>query len=584
LRNHTTTLASASLFFGLLAVTAQAQRSGPHFDPVNRAVIQPPSDVKSQASARTQASQAGSISVTGLPTAPITDGVSIDFDGGNPGSPVDDFYADLGVHFSNAAWREPLSATQAGTPSSGVSLVTVTDDGFNPPFSPTEATPIVASFSRAVNTVSILAVDVGSAGARLRAFDGIIGGNLVGEDTYVTTGPGVGEFDTLTVTGVGIRRIELFQPFPNTEDGLIFDNMTFGDVVVIDFETTDDFETALANGEAIVAAGAFDSLVSITGQSASGDTAAIFDSTPGGPNQGSQDPDLLVGLGNVLILQDGPLQSVPGVYDFPNDHADGGDIDISFPGLGAGPVSVDLIDLCPGDNQTTTVTLTDGESRTLVYEIPSGWTEDVSVEGPLGYRTLDLTTLDAQPGFMSTATASMATGFDAESVVSMRVSFQGSGAMDNLAFRPNASALTVETFESFREDTVLSTQIPGLSISADDGTPTVVDADNPVIPGESLGLAHLPYFNEPDILQINFEPSTSTAGAFIDFGNVGSGIRITAYSGPNATGDVLGTSQTQTESFIGVTAPGIRSVRFENVGGATYLIDNLTYRIETITP
>ena len=50
--------------------------------------------------------------------------------------------------------------------------------------------------------------------------------------------------------------------------------------------------------------------------------AAIFLSTPGGPNDGGPDPDLLVDLGNVLILQseDAPGQNaVPGVFDVPNE-------------------------------------------------------------------------------------------------------------------------------------------------------------------------------------------------------------------------------------------------------------------------
>lgn len=513
------------------------------------------------------------------PAEPAVRGTSIDFNDGFAGDPIDDFYASLGISFSNAAWNGPIGS-QNGTPSSGVHLVDVTDDGFNPPYSPSETTPIVATFSRAMNTVSVLAIDVGYAGASLRAYDGVGGGNVVAEDSFIGRGIGVGVFDTLTVTGVGIRRIEIFQPLSQSGDGVLFDNITFSDVVVLDFETEDDFETTLANGQGVTAPGEFGEFVSIAGLSASGETAAIFDSTPAGPNAGSQDPDLLVDLGNVLILQGDPAQTVPGTYDSPNDDAAGGDIEIDFLGMGANPLSVDLIDICPSANQTTTVTLTDGNGATLVYLVPSGWTEDVAVDGPLGYRTLDLTTLEDQPGFLATATASAAPGFDGNDVESMRVSFEGSGAMDNLAFRPAPNALTVETFESFAVETVLTTQIPGLIISADDGMPTIKQASLPVVPGEPHGLAHIPYFSKPDRLQIDFEPSSSTAGAIVDFGGIGSGVRMTAYSGPNGTGITLGTVITQSEGFIGIDAPGIRSVRFETLPGATYLIDNLTYKLE----
>ena len=55
------------------------------------------------------------------------------------------------------------------------------------------------------------------------------------------------------------------------------------------------------------------------------------------------------------------------------------------------------------------------------------------------------------------------------------------------------------------------------------------------------------------------------------------GVQLTAYDGPDGTGNVLGTASTTTESFIAVRAPNIRSAIFESLGGATYLIDNLTY-------
>ena len=74
--------------------------------------------------------------------------------------------------------------------------------------------------------------------------------------------------------------------------------------------------------------------------------AAIFDSSPVGPNSGSLDQDLLVDLGNILILQDDkfPTQTLPGTFDTPNDEEDGGTIIFDF----VNPLrllSIDLIDI-----------------------------------------------------------------------------------------------------------------------------------------------------------------------------------------------------------------------------------------------
>ncbi len=139
----------------------------------------------------------------------------------------------------------------------------------------------------------------------------------------------------------------------------------------------------------------------------------------------------------------------------------------------------------------------------------------------------------------------------------------------------------VETFEGFSDGQPLTTEIAGLVISAPSapsGTPTVVLASEPEVPGEPMGLAHLPYFDPPDYLVIDFSPSTSTAGAVIDLGFIGNGVKITAYDDWGATGAVLGSATTTIDGgYISVTQPGIKSVRFETIGLVTYLIDNLTY-------
>ena len=220
-------------------------------------------------------------------------------------------------------------------------------------------------------------------------------------------------------------------------DDFTIDFGLFADVVRIDFETEDDFQTLLFNGQDVTSADEFGIMVAIDGVANSGAEAAIFDSDPSGPNASSSDPDLLVGTGNVLILQENLLQSTPGFYDRPDDDANGGRVDVVFEGSGASVRSLDLIDVDPSPNQDVRVGLTDLNGRLRDYFVPSGWTEDVSVHGAPGYRTLDLTTTALQPGFQANATAQSDPLFDPNCVTRLRVEFFGSGALDNLVFAPN---------------------------------------------------------------------------------------------------------------------------------------------------
>ncbi len=78
--------------------------------------------------------------------------------------------------------------------------------------------------------------------------------------------------------------------------------------ITIDFETEDDFSTSLVNGQIVdpafdAADLEFGNLIKITATQGAGGHigATIFDSTPG---VNSDDPDLQVDLGNILILQD----------------------------------------------------------------------------------------------------------------------------------------------------------------------------------------------------------------------------------------------------------------------------------------
>lgn len=162
---------------------------------------------------------------------------------------------------------------------------------------------------------------------------------------------------------------------------------------------------------------------------------AVFDSDPLGPNMGGGDGDLLVGLGNILIAQNNsfPDQTVAGIFDTPNDEEDGGEIVFDFASP-IQPLSIDLIDI--NGNGPAWVTLVDGATRTRTYDVPMNWTHDVLV-APLGWDTLDLTTLAGQLGEGgATATASEMPGFDPADVVQIRVEFDGSGGLTNLKWVP----------------------------------------------------------------------------------------------------------------------------------------------------
>jgi hypothetical protein len=203
--------------------------------------------------------------------------------------------------------------------------------------------------------------------------------------------------------------------------------------LTLDFETEDDLVTPLGNGQRIDLE--FGRLLAISG---SGNNAGpvIFDSSNPGPNNPSQDRDLLVNRGKLLILQTNAAASPPAVggsFPKPNDDENGGNLIFDFLAP-VGARSVVLVDIDDGAGQASSVTLTDSAGRTRTYTVPAEWTEDVLVDGPPGWRTLDLTTLDPQPGFASTATAQQEPGFDGFQVVRIVVHLGSSGALDDLAF------------------------------------------------------------------------------------------------------------------------------------------------------
>ncbi|MSR63149.1 MAG: hypothetical protein EXS08_11965 [Planctomycetes bacterium] len=157
-----------------------------------------------------------------------------------------------------------------------------------------------------------------------------------------------------------------------------------------------------------------------------------FDSTPNGPNQGS---DLLVDRGNVLILQDSlaPTQSRFGIFDHPTDDPEGGLFGFDFPRL-IRPLSIELADLDPFPHEGATVTLVDDANRTRLYDVPAGWT---GLFGSTSIRKLALDTLAPKPGAGPYPAEAFETpGFDSRRVVRIEVELFDGGALDDLAYDP----------------------------------------------------------------------------------------------------------------------------------------------------
>jgi hypothetical protein len=213
-------------------------------------------------------------------------------------------------------------------------------------------------------------------------------------------------------------------------------------IAALDFETGDDQgRTALVNGQDLSSPPEFGRTVALASSGANLGPA-IFDSTPQGPNDPSQDSDLLVGLGNLLILQNDQnaqvsQQTVSGIFDRPNDDQDGGTLVLSFEHGPVHPLHLDLVDVDAGPSQSATVLLVDSANRQRVFFVPAGWTEDLLIDGPPAYRTLDLTTLNPQAGFLASTSASQSPGFDSRAVTRIEVHLGSSGALDNLCWDPH---------------------------------------------------------------------------------------------------------------------------------------------------
>lgn len=152
----------------------------------------------------------------------------ISFDDGTAGFAVGGFYSGLGVTFSNTQWT--VNFGLAGSSGSlGISAVAGAPVGPLSQYQPDVNTSLVATFAFEVTSVSIRGIDVGAHGARIDAYDSVVGGNLVSFAQAFGRDLGVGEFFDLLASGPGIRRVEFYQPAQalSVGDGLLWEDMAF---------------------------------------------------------------------------------------------------------------------------------------------------------------------------------------------------------------------------------------------------------------------------------------------------------------------------------------------------------------------
>jgi hypothetical protein len=152
--------------------------------------------------------------------------VNVNFDDGTIGSAIGDFYGCSGVQFSNVVWAS--NSDIGGMPYAGASSGPCVISGQTSGSFPTSSSALIARFDAPVTDVSIVATDVGSAGAEIDAYDQTEGGNVVASDQFIGQGLGIQTYHVLTVHAASIRRVEWYQPAPNGGDGIVWDNLTFG--------------------------------------------------------------------------------------------------------------------------------------------------------------------------------------------------------------------------------------------------------------------------------------------------------------------------------------------------------------------
>lgn len=144
----------------------------------------------------------------------------INFDDGAEFGVIGGFYSGLGVTFSGATWQTNFGLAGFSGP---YALASTNGNAFKWD----SATPVAASFASSVASVSVRVLDLGENGFTLNAYDAAVGGSLVDTMTLFGVGLGNNNFQTLSVSGASIGRVEMFQVFNTSGDGIIVEDFQF---------------------------------------------------------------------------------------------------------------------------------------------------------------------------------------------------------------------------------------------------------------------------------------------------------------------------------------------------------------------
>ena len=158
-------------------------------------------------------------------TGALSAATVIDFNDGTDGQGIGTFYGSIGVTFSNAEWDSLTSGYTPDPSSTGLRLVA---DGSN--YQPKSSDPIVVTFQTPITIASIIANNVNLNGARIDAFDQLVGGTVIDFHQVVGASGAQNSNFLLQVSGPSIRRLELYQPFSAETEGVLFDNLSFTSV------------------------------------------------------------------------------------------------------------------------------------------------------------------------------------------------------------------------------------------------------------------------------------------------------------------------------------------------------------------
>ncbi|MEM1167419.1 MAG: PEP-CTERM sorting domain-containing protein [Planctomycetota bacterium] len=199
---------------------------------------------------------------------------------------------------------------------------------------------------------------------------------------------------------------------------------------------TEDFDSfaSLANGQAVgngASPASFFFDLTVTKRNGSGLDGVIFDSTISGPNDPSDDPDLLIDNGNVLTAQEGSDgTAAPGdIFSDPDDNV-GFILILDF----IVPVAVESLLLVDINGGTfTEITLTDENGLQRQYDIPAEFTGEVPDDPGEFLMSLVTTAPQASPHTSGPIVVDFEDlGFDQTAVVSLEFDTRGSAAIDDI--------------------------------------------------------------------------------------------------------------------------------------------------------